>query len=369
MQLKIGALFAGAVTLLFASVVAAEPISDTANLIVLGDSLSDNGNTAALLKSEAYWDGRYTNGYVWNEYTSRLLGMSLINMAYANASSNNDITFMSSDGITIPSLHDQVHMLLAKYPSPNQFHLDNDAIQIGIGSNDLFEHAVGLLAGTVNLQDLAIRIAQSISTDIQLLINVGYKNIDLWSVPPLDKTPKVIALSASAYVKPMVERVNSIISQYVGEVISNNSAKTQSVHIFDLYSLVNNCLEPQVLAALDISDYKDACYNTVNNTVSICHNPDQYFFYDDVHPSSRVHYLWGVSAAVLTRDSTSSLTASELLNLIYKFNIGQSSRDKNIIVYAITASESAAIPPSLTATETVSTSTPVSTTVYVNKCH
>ncbi|KAI9505290.1 GDSL-like Lipase/Acylhydrolase-domain-containing protein [Coemansia spiralis] len=374
MQLKVGALLASTGAFFFASAAVAAPVATTANFIVLGNSLSDNGNTGALLHTTAYWDGRFSNSYVWDEYTAKLLGMNLVNLAYGGATSNNAISPVVQNGITIPSLHDQVNMLLAKYPSPSQFHLENDVIQIEIGGNDIFAAIDGLLNGTLSLQTFAMEVGQSIASDIQTLVDAGYKNIDLWNLPVIQKTPMVVSNPTySAYAGAVVATMNSAIKQLVETVAENNKAKTQGIHVFDLFSLMTAALEPQVLAALKITDSTDACYTTVNNVVNVCSNPDVHFFYDDIHPASRMHYLWGVSAAVLTRNPNAQLGVNELLSLISTFNIGQSDRNDNLIVDGITSSESAAVPPGSTATETAPTATatavPTYSTIYVNKCH
>ncbi|KAJ2382033.1 hypothetical protein GGI23_007456, partial [Coemansia sp. RSA 2559] len=317
MQLKVSSLLACTSAFFFASVTIAAPASTTSNFIVFGNSLSDNGNAAKLLNAPAYWDGRYSNSYVWNEYVSDLLGMDLINKAYGGATSNNDISPASSNNITIPSFHDQVEAWLAANPSPSQFNLDNDIIQIEIGGNDILHNVEALVLGSLDLHTFATKVAKSVATDIQTLIDAGYKNIDLWNIPAIERTPTVLGLGASTLMKPVVESINSAIAQLVGAVINDNSDKTQNVHIFDLYSLMIACLEPQVLTVLGITDSTDACYTTDSSgNANICTNPDEHFFYDGIHPAGRMHYTWGVAAAILTRNPSTTLDTNEILSLI-----------------------------------------------------
>ncbi|KAJ1781628.1 hypothetical protein LPJ59_007006, partial [Coemansia sp. RSA 2399] len=238
----------------FVSVTVAAPVSTTSNFIVFGNSLSDNGNAAKLLNISAYWDGRYSNSYVWDEYTSKLLGMNLVNKAYGGATSNNDVTLGTSENITIPSFHDQVVDWLAANPSPGKFHLDNDVIQIEIGSNDILNNVDGLLNGTLSAATLATEVATSISTDIGSLIEAGYKNIALWNIPAIEKTPLATELDASTLVAPVVQTMNIEIAQIIGALIDASILKTRNVHIFDLYSLMTTCLESTVLTALGITD-------------------------------------------------------------------------------------------------------------------
>ncbi|KAJ2401826.1 hypothetical protein GGI23_001134 [Coemansia sp. RSA 2559] len=346
MQIKISSLLACTSAIFFASVTVAAPVSTTSNFIVFGNSLSDNGNAAKLLNNSAYWDGRYSNSYVWDEYTSKLLGMNLINKAYGGATSNNGVTVGSSENITIPSFHDQVVDWLAANPSPDKFHLDHDVIQIEIGSNDILNNMESLLNGTLSAATLATEVATSISADIKSLLEAGYKNIALWNIPAIEKTPLAAELEASTLVAPVVQTMNSEIALIVGTLIDTSILKSRNVHIFDLHSLMLTCLEPTVLSTLAITDSTGACYVTDSEgNVDICTNPDKHFFYDDIHPASRMHYTWGVAAAILTRSPYTALSTNEIIRLANSFSIGSSSRGDNILVDSITPSESAVVDP------------------------
>ncbi|KAJ2745255.1 hypothetical protein GGI20_002323 [Coemansia sp. BCRC 34301] len=357
MQIKVGSLLAYASAALFATVAVAAPTSAKPNLIVFGNSLSDVGNTAALTGSQTYWNGRYSNSYVWNEYTAKLLGMNLANRAYGGATSNNELSPASAKNITIPSYHDQVTAWLAANPSPRAYNLQNDLIEVEIGGNDILGRVAGLLVGTVNLNEFAGQLAASIATDTHKLISAGYKNIAIWNLPAVDKTPMALSYGASALIKPVVTAINGAINAAVQTL--------PGVRVFDLNNLLEVALQPSVLAALGITDSTSACYKTdAAGKVTACANPDQHLFTDGVHPSGRMHYLWGVVAAVLARNPTATIDVAEALKLIGTFGIGQSSRDDNIIAddAATTASS----------TNNYSTSSPVVPTYATSalpKCH
>ncbi|KAI8326527.1 hypothetical protein GQ54DRAFT_294767 [Martensiomyces pterosporus] len=378
MRINFGILLAAASALMNASAVVAAPASVQPNLIVFGNSLSDTGNTVALTHGQAYWNGRYSNSYVWNEYTAKLLGYKLENHAYGGATSNNILSPVINGNITIPSFHDQVAAWLSKNPNPSSFNLNNDVIQVEIGGNDIFHRVSGLLAGTVNVQEFISQLASSIANDVQTLVDAGYKNIDVWSLPAVDKAPIVTSVNAGALVKPLVAAINTAISNAINKVASKNSSKTQGIHLFDLNGLMAIGLNPQVLAALGVTDSADACYvKSASGQVTICSNPDQYFFYDSIHPASRMHYLWGIVAAILTRNPTATIDIPAALSLIKTFDIHDSSRDNNIVVGSVTGPESSAIPPASAAPATYTTSIPTSTAPVVvptssqppRKCH
>ncbi|KAJ2834777.1 hypothetical protein GGI24_000239 [Coemansia furcata] len=323
MQLRFSSLLAYTGALFGATAVLSAAIPTRPNLIVFGNSLSDVGNTAALTNTPAYWEGRFTSSYVWNEYTAKILGMTLQNKAFGGATSNNILSPGAIGNTTIPSFRDQVTAWLQANPSPTSFNLKNDIVEIEIGGNDVHYHLEGLLTGTVNVVDFANQLAASIAADTQRLFAAGYKKVHLWNLPPVDQSPIIISLGASAIVKPVVAAINNAIKAAVQPL---------GARILDLNDLTLVALKPNVLSAMGITVTTGACYVVdPSGAVTICNNPDQYLFYDAIHPSSRMHYLWGTAAALLALKPGSSVTASEALGLIAAFNIGQSSRDDNII--------------------------------------
>ncbi|KAJ1785384.1 hypothetical protein IW139_000312 [Coemansia sp. RSA 353] len=368
MQLKCGALVSWAGVLFFASTVQSAPVSATPNLIVFGNSLSDTGNLVDAVGGSGFFGGRATNSYVWNEYTAKILGMQLVNRAYRGATSNNDLSPATWGNFSVPSFHDQVAMWLKETPNPSQFNLDNDVIEIEIGGNDILHHMDGLATGAIELAELATKIADTIATDMQLLATAGYKNIILWNLPAVDKTPFVLELNAGALIKPVIETINAATSAYVKTVADNNAAKTNGIHVFDLNWLTNLGLQPEVSKHLGITNPTDACYvEDADGKASVCTDPDTHFFYDGVHPAGRMHYLWGIVAAVWTRDPNATIDVNEIIRLAGAYDIDNSNSENNIIVNGITPSQSESeVIPSTTsdyATDSAS-NTPIPT-----KCH
>ncbi|KAJ2490639.1 hypothetical protein IWW37_003013 [Coemansia sp. RSA 2050] len=352
MQITVSSLFA--CSALLATVAVAAPTSAKANLIVFGNSLSDVGNTAALTGSQTYWNGRYSNSYVWNEYTAQILGLNLANRAYGGATSNNELSPASSKNITIPSYRDQVAGWLSANPNPSAYNLQNDMIEVEIGGNDILHRVTGLITGAIDVNEFASQLAASIAKDTQKLVAAGYKNIAIWNLPAVDKTPMVLSFGAGALISPVVTAINSAVKAAIQPL--------PGVRLLDLHNLMGVALQPAVLAALGITDSTTACYVTDSaGKVTACANPDQHLFADGIHPASRMHYLWGTVAAVLARNPAAVINAAEALKLIATFNIGQSSRDDNIIADG-----------GLTTTASYSTSShvvPTYTTSALPKCH
>ncbi|PIA19723.1 hypothetical protein COEREDRAFT_5534 [Coemansia reversa NRRL 1564] len=345
MQFKTKAFFACAVASIHVFVTAA-PISTKPNLIIFGNSLSDNGNAAELRHTDGFWEGRWSNSYVWDEYTAKILDMKLVNRAYSGATSNNKLSPAIYGNITIPSFHDQVNTWLKTNPNPSQYNLENDVIEIEIGSNDVLYSVTGLVSGAIDISKFATRLSDSIMNDIRRLLSAGYKNIVLWNLPAIEYVPSVNSLGASSLVKPIIGIINSAIKGAINKLIDEYREETQGIHLFDLNTLIGLALLPTSLQALGITDSTGVCYvKDSKGGVIICDNPDEHFFYDSVHPASRMHYLWGIVAAILTRDPNATIDANEIIRLAKIYNIGESDRNNNIIINGnLTPSEMAVIP-------------------------
>ncbi|KAJ1676696.1 hypothetical protein EV182_007668, partial [Spiromyces aspiralis] len=61
---------------------ASNHIDNKASFLVFGTSLSDTGNVIEVYGVGGYWDGRFSSGPVWNEYTAYLQNMTLVNYAF-----------------------------------------------------------------------------------------------------------------------------------------------------------------------------------------------------------------------------------------------------------------------------------------------
>ncbi|KAJ1965892.1 hypothetical protein GGI12_000464 [Dipsacomyces acuminosporus] len=346
MHVKLGFLFAAASALMSAASVSAACAPNTPNLIVFGDSLSDNGNDAKLIPGITYWNGRFSNSYVWNEYTAKVFGTNLINHAYGGATTNNNFSPAVINNVTIPSYHDQVASWLKANPRPSQFNLDNDIIQVGIGGNDAEGHIPALLTGAESVAAFASKLAENIVSDTQLLVNAGYKNIYLWDLPPMDISPGARALGPAigAQLKVLGETTNAAIRAAVTDLIRKNSAKTKGIRLFSLADLMRVAMTPEVLQSLGVTDTTTACFvRSPSGPPAICSNGDEHAFYDEKHPASRMHYIWGVSAALLTISPNSTISTQTMIWLSEQFDIKHSDHDHNIIANGISRARRGAL--------------------------
>ncbi|MBF0112690.1 MAG: hypothetical protein HQK74_08145, partial [Desulfamplus sp.] len=87
------------------------------NIVVFGDSLSDNGNLFSITEypSEPYYQGRISNGPVWYDYLVEELGVTGITLNYAYAGAQTGYTNVNDDDFNadLPGFLDEVESYLS----------------------------------------------------------------------------------------------------------------------------------------------------------------------------------------------------------------------------------------------------------------
>lgn len=267
--------------LLLLLVVAAMPSAQGAltSLTVFGDSLSDTGTMAGVLEAlgqpsvtpPPYYDGRFSNGPVYAERLGFPLASALLDGG-TNYAVGGAMTASHVGGplLTALSLEGQ----LARFRTDGGGVADPDELFIlWIGGNDVRHAALGgdSLAGIDILGD-ALEVVEFALLDLQ---QMGARRILVPNLPDLGRTPEftgdpALAASLSAY-------WNAGLADLVAR---NGSA---DLNLFDV-----NALFEELLA-------DPAAYGLTNTTEQALLNPgadpDQFLYWDDIHPTARVHAL------------------------------------------------------------------------------
>ena len=244
-------------------------------LYVFGDSLSDTGNAfnaTGIPPSPPYFQGRASNGPVWVEYLAddlELTSEQQTNYAFFGAttgsSSNSTIT-----GAEIPGLQQQINSFKATNTSadPNALYV------ISAGANDYFGGATNPSIPVTNL-----------STAVNSLADYGAKNIMVANLPDLGKLPQTSG-------NPQISSGLSALSQ------AHNSGLAANLNLFRQQSDVNiipvdvNSFFNQAIASpsqFNFTNVTEACLTQT----SICTNPNEYLFWDRVHPTTAAHKFVG----------------------------------------------------------------------------
>lgn len=264
-------------------------------IYTFGDSLSDVGNVYnALLKATGtgfppppYFQGRFSNGVVWVEYLAEKLKLkptpytSLppgnpnapdgINYAFGGASSGfNNAVYPQAP----PSgLLTQVSVFTTSLTQAKRSADPNALFTIWVGSNDyLFDRVT----------DPQVPV-KNISTAVTALASVGAKNIMVVNLPDLGKLPATrVNSQLSSQLTALTNAHNSNLTNSL-RVLRQSLGSRVKITLVDANTLFKTVL--QYPRAFGFTNTTDACLTNV----SVCPNPNQYVFWDGVHPTTAAH--------------------------------------------------------------------------------
>jgi phospholipase/lecithinase/hemolysin len=233
-------------------------------LYVFGDSLSDTGRLFALAgqPKPPYYQGRLSNGKLWIEYLSDSLAIpynASNNYAWAGAmSSGNEVAFL-------PGFNSELDSYLKANPKA-----DTQALYIiWVGANDF--------TNGVSDANTAVAVAvDNVMTGIDRLAKSGATNFLILGLPDLGQTPKAIGLQR-------VTSSNQLSSAFNQTLIARLKQLNLKTGYVDIESLLQTVVSQP--SQYGFSDVTNVCL--VDNTA--CSNPDQYLFWDSLHPTTAGH--------------------------------------------------------------------------------
>jgi outer membrane lipase/esterase len=281
---------------LAAAVVAGPAHAAFTSLTVFGDSLSDSGNNALVIGSNAgqvitgntyipsqpYAYGAYTNQFTWVNAFSAGLGLpsgavpSLAgggNYAYGGARTTVDGDF---GGFPFPpSAATQLGQFLATpgaLPASALF-------VIAIGGNDVRATAAAVQADPGNALSIISAGAASFASGVGYMVDAlqarGAQNIVVWDAPDLGRSPFAIATGTVDFASFISDTFNSALGARLGG--------EAGVISFDVAALIDDVADNP--GAFGLDNVTDACGAIVG-----C-DPSKYLFWDGIHPTSAGHAL------------------------------------------------------------------------------
>ncbi len=237
-------------------------------IVVFGDSLSDNGNYVLfegqpVPEPELYWEGRFSNGPVWVEYLtdSDHFDTNLTDRALGGA---------QSDGLTPPGLIEQVRTyILATGPplSPTNLYI------IWIGGNDYFNGDGDFQEAVDNIEDAMSDLADN-GARFMLVLNLP----DLGAIP---------------------HRIGSDLAPEATEFSVNfNAALASMIDTFStdypdigIYEFDVDALFLEILADPGALGFDNVTEPAPNFSVPDNFDGGGSLFWDDKHPTTRMHAL------------------------------------------------------------------------------
>ena len=286
-------------------------------IVVFGTSLSDSGNAhtltggtnapptysvdAFLIPDRPYDRGghHFSNGKTWIEQfaLSQGLGGSVrpafraddpyaTNYAVGAARARED-----GKNLNLPA---QVDAFLQQFDGT----APGDALYaIEMGSNDVRD-ALVVFANGGNGAVVIQSALNSMASNIALLHSRGARRFLVWNVPNVALTPAIRMLDAqipgAAF---LASQLTLAFNAGLGTVLGQLSALPGiEIRRLDVYqTLADIVADPE---GFDLSNVSNACI-TPNVEPFACDNPDQFLFWDGIHPTRAVHAIVAHRAAVV----------------------------------------------------------------------
>ncbi|KAI9500081.1 hypothetical protein BX070DRAFT_265721 [Coemansia spiralis] len=295
-------------------------------LLVFGESLVDPGNLytfiAHLFPSAPYYQGRWSNGPTFVEYLADLQCRQMENYAFAGATTNNgNVTALPVKSIVqMPSTDQQVKLF-------NLYHIftvsgaayKDDIAVFTAGANEIFRSVEAITAGTISDDYLPHLISSNLKSQMLSLKEQGVTRFFLFSLPPIEDSPRSKMGNYPVAIKNTVDRVNTALQKAVVEIREEDRTKETDpkrqlkwIQWVDFKDILKVLETKPILDALNIRTTNTSCLNSVKydvdlgndfynflelvthaNTIPLCDNPDEYFYWDASHFSAQIHRIIG----------------------------------------------------------------------------
>lgn len=294
-------------TLFSAAACAAANAADYSLMYVFGDSYSDVGNysvSQSLSRSPYAYEGRWSNGKLWNEYLAEKLGMNAPtiskeymhgdspeegqnNFAYAGArSERNNLS-------EIPTVYEEIHGLpeheLYLYVGFDRYGVnfsENDLVLVWGGINDVVFWDDVIFEGYES-SDYGKESAQNMANRVHELINMGAKNLVVLNLPNLAHLPIAsegvewrpvwFEEGTQAFNETFANEINALAEMYKGEGVRITQVDISA--LFD--SIMGDPL------AYGFEDTKNELIVALAENENL--DQDKYLFFDEMHPTTAGH--------------------------------------------------------------------------------
>jgi len=257
------------------------------NLVVFGDSISDNGNVLKLTDGRwppyPYFKGRFSNGPVWNEIVTADWNSKLRNYAYGSATSGCVAGATEGGKTPVPDARHQVDQYLKDG-------VDKDALHVvEFGANDVFFTAFGLAPVPATGQC----ILNHVSAAMWKLIDAGVQNVVVFEMPRYDSMP--IIQNTSPDVLTHAKSLSTAYNLGLPAAVANQeraakaAGKQVNIRVVPLYSMITDMLNDP---PAPISIKSEACLKGLELCQQAKDDGNQaksYFYYDDAHFTKFVH--------------------------------------------------------------------------------
>ncbi|MGB3508933.1 MAG: SGNH/GDSL hydrolase family protein [Microcoleaceae cyanobacterium] len=256
--------------------------------------------------------GRWTNGATAVENLSSELQVDLTNYAVGGAKSGNGNYYSWLDSFQDTGVFGQIEQFSNELGENTA---DEDALYfIFASANDLFEYTDFALPGTV--EELAAQTVDNIEESVSQLSALGAKQFLVVNSSNLGILPGVIEFGQVAEASLFTQEVNSLLPQKLDTLAESLDLE---IALYDHVGISNEIRANPLNYGL--SNIDDAC-QPVFPVEPRCVNPDKYYFWDEYHPTRRVHEIIGEDMAqFVIANQTKSVPESSLVVSLLIFGL------------------------------------------------
>ena len=255
----------------------AKPLSE---VVVFGDSLSDNGNLYEFMNhqlplSPPYYQGRFTNGPVWVELLMEKLFPS-------NAADRLQDYAFGGAGISLDENNDEssfsLQQQIQNYLDENHNMANPEALYvIWMGANNYFNLPE-------NPEETIRNVNQVIERSISRLVKNGGRNFLLINIPDR-QFAEVVRRMKARYTR--VRFASYDVTKVMGDIVENPQK-------YGFIDSTHTCYEHLMNANIQDQLVKKSPF--LSNISAIAYpqamdNCDGYLFFDLYHPSERAHQI------------------------------------------------------------------------------
>jgi phospholipase/lecithinase/hemolysin len=295
-----------AIAILLALVLPAAPAQAAfTELVVFGDSMSDAGNDLAVfgVPLSPYSSGRFSNGPVWVDQLATGLGVPVAtasltggrNYAYGGAESGEGSSFIHP---LIPNVAPQIDAYIASGATPT-------ATQLFV-----------VFAGHNNFRggeaDPSVPVAEMVA-HITELAGLGASNFLVSTLMPLGQLPESEGGPNEATLDARTVQFNM---QLLAQLPTLRTTLGVNIYGFDTWSVMQDMIaNPATYGFTNVTD--PAYVGPLDGSGTVVPNPNQYLFWDDVHPGTVAHsYLAAAALAAVPEPSGIALALLAAASLL-----------------------------------------------------
>lgn len=281
-------------SVLFYGVCSATPLH---NIVVFGDSLSDNGNFYEYMKhqvpsSPPYYQGRFSNGPVWVEhlvasYFPKNTSTHLLNYAYGGAT----ISEQEKED-TVFTLKEEVNSYLLAHDDKAS---DESLFIVWIGANNY-------LTSPGEIENALHDAYVGVLNNLQRLAEKGAKHVVVFNLPNLGRTPMAIESNTVDFMTYSSREHNKLLSRAVEHLKNKypevewlyydiNQVLDEVMHHMQDYGFTNiteSCIDSLTTDITQTSVLKRVASVKPKLNQNAC---DGYLFFDSVHPTASAHKI------------------------------------------------------------------------------